>query len=200
MTIIGFTGTQQGMTYRQFQTFCRVYKELSPEEFHHGDDIGSDREAHDVVRTHGSRIVVHPPEDSSRRAFCKGDEIRPPKPYLERNKDIVADVEYMIATPRQFVEVRRSGTWATIRYTRKATKEIFIIYPDGSIDYEVTTCAVCDLPRRYCVCVFPFLRIDTKTGENVSGPQGEAFSPGKRKSRKIKAQEIGVIVGGGEAK
>lgn len=194
MKIMGFTGTQQGMTKPQYQMFFNIYRELSPDEFHHGDDIGSDREAQAIAGVHGSRIIIHPPEDSSRRAFCKGDEIRPPKPYLERNEDIVADVEYVIATPRQFVEVRRSGTWATVRYTRKANKEIFIIYPDGSIDYEVTTCAVCDLPRRYCVCVFPFLRTDTKTGEHVSGPQGEAFSPGKRKSRKIKEHEIGVVV------
>lgn len=137
MTIIGFTGTQQGMTKPQFASFFKVYEELSGvKEFHHGDCIGSDAEAHVVARTHGSWIVIHPPNSFSKRAFCKADVYRQPKPYLERNKDIVTDTEFMIAAPKQMAEVRRSGTWATIRYARKMGREIFIVYPDGIVEEE----------------------------------------------------------------
>ncbi len=136
MTIIGFTGTQVGMTKPQFTSFFKVYKELGIKEFHHGDCIGSDAEAHVVARTHGSWIVIHPPSSFSKRAFCKGDVARRPAPYLERNKDIVADTQLMIATPKQMAEIQRSGTWATVRYARRKDREIFIIYPDGTVVEE----------------------------------------------------------------
>ena len=194
MTITGFTGTQIGTTKPQFTSFFKVYKELSVKEFHHGDCIGSDAEAHVVARTHGSWIVIHPPSSFSKRAFCKGDVYRKPKPYLERNHDIVADTELMIATPIQMAEVRRSGTWATIRYTRILDREIFIIYPGGSIIYEVTLCAVCGLPRRRCTCEFPFPEVDSKTGEYIPRPQGGMFISGERKSRKIVVSEIRMLV------
>jgi predicted Rossmann fold nucleotide-binding protein DprA/Smf involved in DNA uptake len=37
----------------------------------------------------------------------------------------------MIATPHSYVEIGRSGTWATVRYARKAGKPIYLILPDG---------------------------------------------------------------------
>jgi len=133
---VGFTGTQLGMSPAQFHAFCRVYRSLAPTEFHSGDCIGSDEEAHCFAESQDAWTVIHPPDDSSKRAFCKGDEIRPPKPYLERNKDIVSDSECMIAAPRQFKEIRISGTWATIRYARKAGRKIFIIFRDGNVEEE----------------------------------------------------------------
>ncbi len=136
MTIIGFTGTQVGMTKPQFTSFFKVYEELGVKELHHGDCIGSDAEAHVVARTHGSWIVIHPPTSFSKRAFYKGDVYRKPKPYLERNHDIVVDTELMIATPKQMAEITRSGTWATIRYARMMDRKIFIIYPDGTVEEE----------------------------------------------------------------
>ena len=137
MTIVGFTGTQIGMTKLQFTSFFKIYEELSVKEFHHGDCIGSDAEAHVVARTHGSWIVIHPPSSFSKRAFCKGDVVRRPVPYLERNKDIVADTQLMIATPKQMAEVQRSGTWATVRYARRMDRGIFIVYPDGTVEESV---------------------------------------------------------------
>lgn len=191
--IYGFTGTQNGMIRVQYDSFFNVYKAISPQEFHHGDCIGADHEAHIVSRFHGCWIVIHPPNTLLKRAFCTGDVYRRPKPHLERNHDIVADVEFMVATPKEFDEVRRSGTWATIRYTRQNDKEIFIIYPDGSIIYEVTLCAVCALPLRYCVCDDIILRIDQNTGESISCLQGSIFKPGVRESRKVKVSEIELI-------
>ncbi len=136
MTIIGFTGTQIGMTKPQFVSFSKVYKELGVKELHHGDCIGSDEEAHGVARKYGNRIVIHPPSSSSKRAFCKGDVVHRPAPYLERNKDIVADTELIIATPKQMAEIQRSGTWATVRYARRKDRGIFIVYPDGTVEED----------------------------------------------------------------
>jgi hypothetical protein len=141
---VGFTGTQEGMTDEQKVFFKSLMREYQPTEFHHGDCIGSDTEAHDIVwdlitlEGMNCKIVVHPPEDESKRAFAGDQEIAvvvlPPKPYINRNHDIVNATDILVATPRQFTEVVRSGTWATIRYARKSRGgKVMIVRPDGVI-------------------------------------------------------------------
>ena len=136
---IGFTGTQVGMTFDQKITLVSILRRLKPSEFHHGDCIGSDEEAHELVRTLNNSwglrclIVIHPPDDDSKRALCAGDETREPKPYLERNHDIVADVDLLIATPKSDAEQLRSGTWATVRHARKQSRMTCIILPNGDV-------------------------------------------------------------------
>lgn len=121
------------------ETLLVIHK---PREVHHGDCIGSDAQFHSIIcdKTDSS-IIIHPPSDRRYRAFCvadetRGDKILPEKPYLERNRDIVRSIEVILAAPRGFVEERRSGTWSTVRYTREVGREIFIIFPDGSITHE----------------------------------------------------------------
>lgn len=48
------------------------------------------------------------------------------------NRDIVAETDELIATPKGFQEERRSGTWATVRYALKARKPVTVIWPDGA--------------------------------------------------------------------
>ena len=69
--------------------------------------------------------------------YCKTTEVymRKPKPYLERNKDIVDETGLLIATPKG-EEIVRSGTWSTIRYARKNHKKIIIIMPNGNLRFE----------------------------------------------------------------
>ena len=50
---------------------------------------------------------------------------------------VVAEgVNGLIAAPGGFVEERRSGTWATIRYARQAGRRIWVVKPDGSVSFE----------------------------------------------------------------
>jgi len=130
---IGFTGTRQGMTAEQRYVLICVLTFLKPKEFHHGDCIGADEQASNIARDMGCRIVIHPPLNNKFRAYCSGDKVLPPKDYLERNRDIVDRTDILVATPKQFNEVLRSGTWATIRYARKTGKPQIIIFPDGGI-------------------------------------------------------------------
>jgi hypothetical protein len=136
---IGFTGTREGMSDLQKQAVHDLLKPLPVHAVHHGDCIGADKDFHDAVdylrKVEGKKmeIVIHPPENDSYRAFCKGDLTYHAKPYLERNHDIVDCSDMMIATPREKEEQLRSGTWATIRYTRKKKVKLYIIYKDGEV-------------------------------------------------------------------
>lgn len=123
------------MTPEQIETFKRIINNTNIETFHHGDCKGADHEAHILIRALKPKvkIVVHPPNNRMLRAFCNGDIIRPENDYLTRDYNIVKASKKIIATPKQEEEIRRSGTWTTIRYSRKLKREISIIYPDGTI-------------------------------------------------------------------
>jgi hypothetical protein len=126
---IGFTGTQIGMSQHQKEQFVLKLLELDPIEFHHGDCIGADAEAHDIVREFLPNVIIHihPPIISSKRAHKSGDIIHNEAGYLERNHYIVDDTDCLIGTPKTDTEELRSGTWATIRYARKMNKLNFIL-------------------------------------------------------------------------
>ena len=130
--VVGFTGTRKGMTEKQKSELKWVifeYLQYSAiKEVHHGDCVGADSEFHHVMQD--LTVVIHPPEDDRYRANCRGNIILEPKPYLERNHDIVDACDVLIATP-EGPEKQRSGTWATIRYARKLGKHIVIVDPEG---------------------------------------------------------------------
>ena len=131
----GFTGTQRGMTRPQAS---RLRETLKPGEFHHGDCIGSDEQAHVIAESLGLSTILHPPVNTAKRAYCvvhKGCILRS-KDYLDRNEDIVKVTEVLIAIPCEYEERLRSGTWATIRFARKLGRPIWIIFPDGSVKKE----------------------------------------------------------------
>jgi hypothetical protein len=130
---VSFTGTQRGMTHAQKLEVGRLIAESTT--IHHGDCIGADAEAHHLAVSNGLRTVIHPPADSSRRAYLDADVIYKPKDYLQRNHDIVDAGDHLVAAPNG-PERLRSGTWATIRYARKRGKAIYIVMPDGSIAQE----------------------------------------------------------------
>jgi hypothetical protein len=133
MMKVGFTGTQQGMTEAQILQLELQLSKLIVSEFHHGDCVGADAQAHFLASKLGIPIYLHPPLNQSKRAFCDNcHEVFEKKIYLERNKDIVDSVELLFVTPKEFREERRSGTWATRRYAKKKKIPVIIIYPDGS--------------------------------------------------------------------
>ncbi|KKK99140.1 hypothetical protein LCGC14_2635740 [marine sediment metagenome] len=138
MNIAGFTGTRNGMTKKQKEAFKDIIILLEIDEFHHGDCIGADFSAHEIIKEINTniKVIIHPPSYAKYRSFCKGNVILGQKPYLDRNKDIVDHSNLLIATPGEFKEKLRSGTWSTIRYARKKDKPIYIIMPSGKIKKE----------------------------------------------------------------
>lgn len=124
--IVGFTGTRNGMTPHQLvqlrdELRMRLSYEGTP-VFHHGAAIGADRQAAEIAAEMGYTVVAHPAG---------------PNP-LDRNRDIVAACDVLIATPKGVIEQRRgSGTWATMRYGQKARKPVVVIWPNAEYNPAV---------------------------------------------------------------
>ena len=135
---VGFTGTQHGMTLSQK---CEIANWLSKyveviDRVHHGCCIGADYEFHQICQWFDLTVVLHPPDNLSKVPggvfdYFPEELIRDPLPYIDRNHHIVDECSLLIGTPREMKEVRRSGTWATIRYARLSDTERLIITPDG---------------------------------------------------------------------
>jgi hypothetical protein len=132
--IIGITGTKKGATGLQLSALEYMINKLEAVSGHHGDCIGVDAQAHELMRKLDLYIVVHPPISPKARAFCEGDKILPVKDYLARNRDIVNVVDTLIGVPGTKIEQIRSGTWMTIRYARQRRVRTILIYPDGQVE------------------------------------------------------------------
>lgn len=131
---IGFTGTRKGMNPIQKSLINLFisgwYKSIT--NAHHGDCIGADSDFHKIARSHKIPITIHPSNLNTRAHNTDAELVLVERPPLVRDHDIVDAVDIMLATPKGMVEERRSGTWATIRYTIKSGKPLFIVYPDGA--------------------------------------------------------------------
>lgn len=106
------------------------------EELRHGDCVGADADMHLIARERGQQVVIHPPLDPKLRAFCYGDFVYPPRDYLQRDRDIVDASSILFATPAEYVERQRSGTWYSIRYAKSVGKPVVIVWPDGTYKKE----------------------------------------------------------------
>lgn len=122
--VIGFTGTRTGMSYAQRQQFAQIFGLLmrAAEQlgvgitFHHGAAAGADMQACALAEHDGLvSIVAHPAGNDP----------------LARNRDIVAESDMLIAAPLTDLEEVRSGTWATVRYARKAGKPVIMLSRGG---------------------------------------------------------------------
>lgn len=139
---IGFTGTQVGTITIQSQQLVFLLADLGMTVFHHGCCIGADDEAALIVAEQfpDVRIVGHPPVDRKKigkeASYCH--TLRESRPYLDRNRAIVAETEILVACPKG-PEEQRSGTWMTVRYARKKGRRVVIVWPNGTITDEPST-------------------------------------------------------------
>lgn len=137
---LGFTGTRDGLTENQKIALKKLFEDLlySIDEFHHGDCLGADMDAHilseelqfhRIAKEKIFNIIIHPPEKDTLRAYCVGDETRDVFPYLRRNKNIVDETDILIACPKSRIEEQRSGTWSTVRYAYSKNKPLILLFP-----------------------------------------------------------------------
>jgi len=149
--VLGFTGSRLFNPLRfpvQHIAFGVAIADFGLEftEFHHGDCQGADvyfqRRIMEIYNGLDIKFVLHPPHTPSLRAYASkefGPEhcymVLPEKTYLDRNKDIVAACDHLLAIPIG-PEISRSGTWSTIRHARRLRKPITIITDCGTITKE----------------------------------------------------------------
>jgi hypothetical protein len=132
MVKVGVTGTRSGMNKRQKQEFTELLTELGTGEFHHGDCVGVDVEAAKIAEKLGWRTVCHPPVKDELRAYHKSDEIREPKSYFARNRNIVDETDVLLVVPYQDSHQSQGGTWYTNDYAVKKSKPRHIIFPKNN--------------------------------------------------------------------
>lgn len=132
----GFTGTRHSITAIQRGHLLNVLTDANPREVHYGDCTGADYECFMFCCALRIWKISHPGNDETRRMFTLADDVRDPKDNLERNIDIVKESDYLIACPREMNEIRRSGTWMTVRYARAVSRTVVLIYPDGNVDIQ----------------------------------------------------------------
>lgn len=131
---IGFTGTREGMSKVQADKVALLIAQAA--EWHHGQCIGADAQTHAVALDLMTPIVLHPPDNTALMADCPGAyATRAPRPYLDRNRDIVDETDEMVAAVAG-PEVHRSGTWSTIRYAKGRGRRVTTIWPDGSVTID----------------------------------------------------------------
>lgn len=135
--IVGVTVTRKGITRAQKSVAMSVLAFMRAERLHHGDCRNGDEALHALARGLGIAVEIHPPEKGALRAYCAalpGETVWPEKPYLDRNRDIVGAVGFVLAFPEnEEGEILRSGTWSTVRYARRVERPGIIVRPSGRV-------------------------------------------------------------------
>ena len=131
---VGITGTRKGVSSARMskleKQLCKIMDQTGKDiDLHHGDCVGVDADAHSVAVKLGQKVTLHPPDNKKLRAHknhwrCTFEE---PKPYLERNKDIVNQSKILIGMPIDPNVKSRGGTWSTIDYARKQGVKTILI-------------------------------------------------------------------------
>lgn len=136
---IGITGTRDGWTKEQKDVFAKLATKLltadTDNEFHHGDCRGVDVQAAEYVYNNfpNCKIICHPPVDPNNRGYFKVmHEIREPKTYFARNRDIVDETKILIGIPFAKPLPEKGGTSYTILYAANKDKNLIILWPDGT--------------------------------------------------------------------
>jgi hypothetical protein len=123
--IVGFSGTQRGMSLRQqmqcadvLQWFLLVSRaESTKPVFYDGDCPieSADQQAREIAQQLGYECRQLPPRKRNAAEF------------LARNRRIVEHSGVLVAAPETDHEKIRSGTWMTVRYARKCAKPVVML-------------------------------------------------------------------------
>lgn len=133
--IIGFTGTQRGMSAKQQQALRALLRYKRATCLVHGACVGADAQAHQIAGALGIARKIFPGRELGhpKRAPCLDAEHQFSVAHdpLARNRLIVEAADLLFAAPKEEREVLRSGTWATIRAARKRDCPLVIVTPSG---------------------------------------------------------------------
>ena len=142
---LAFTGTRAGMTVPQMEVIEDLLRNRTEWKAHgNGLCLGADTQMFTLVlnlRPDMARkgFPSDIPTAQARHYYDQCHELDPIRPPLERNQvmvDWATGGGLLLATPKEKVEQLRSGTWATVRYARKADLPIIFVFPDGEARRE----------------------------------------------------------------
>jgi hypothetical protein len=125
-----FYGNKKGFERTPDKLLQQFFKENEIIEFHHGDSIGADSQAHQIyLAVHpGKKVFLHP--TTKDRGFNKAENLveysEEPNP-LKRNERIVRICDLLLVCPKSIQQEARSGTWATYRYAMKLKKKVLVL-------------------------------------------------------------------------
>ena len=133
---LAVTGTREGWTDAQRETFERILRTVKIGTFRHGSCKGVDVQAAEWVRFFqpSARIVYHPGPDGNDCRVDSGvdDEVLPGSTHFARNRCMVEQSDGLIAFPLTVQPLDFGGTWYTICHAVKRDKPLWIVWPDGS--------------------------------------------------------------------
>ncbi len=134
---VGFTGTRNGLSPRQRTVLPALLGKFEPTHAVHGDCVGADADFDACCKNLGIICGIRPCTFESMRAYCDSEVLAEAKHPMARNRDIVADADWMIACPPNFERIKKgSGTWATIGFAQRSGKPLWIVFPDGTVKGE----------------------------------------------------------------
>jgi hypothetical protein len=134
---IGFFGTLRGLTQLQKDAFTDLIKEMDIKEFHHGDCVGADEQAHNIIRkiAPDCEINIHPPVRDLHRAYCEGDVDFVEMDYIARNEEIIDFTDMVVACTDQRIKGQRkvgpNDPWRALEYAEEVKKHTIIIKGNG---------------------------------------------------------------------
>ena len=101
----------------------------------HGDCLGADEDFNAILTEQGIHRTCRPCTDVRYRAGTDAAILADPVRPMQRNREIVASADAMIACPPNWKRIKSgSGTWATIGFTERAGKMLYIVFPDGTVE------------------------------------------------------------------
>lgn len=138
MKHIGISGTRDGMTDAQKETFLNYVNTLAManptlQYFHQGQCVGVDVEAARAIKKHFNMLVVSHHVKKELLGLCTNDIVKQAKGYFARNRDIVNSSDLMFIIPKEDKPQSTGGTWYTYKYALANNKPVLLILPDGSL-------------------------------------------------------------------
>lgn len=139
--ILGVTGTREGMSKVQKENIeAYIEKLLFQQEWserilHQGQCIGVDVELAKLLKNkYGFKIISHPPVKKDLLGICENDEVKTPKSYFVRNRNIVNSCDLLIVVPKENKHKTFGGTWYTHDFAVSELKPLCVFYPNGKIE------------------------------------------------------------------
>lgn len=137
MMVLGFTGTRRDPTPAQIDWFTAYLGMTRPRRLHHGACVGADAMAHQCAIDRDMSVIIHPPTKTHLMMDLTPWRDHPlvtilePKPYHDRNRDIVIACDRLVAMPEYSAWGAHSGTWYTADYALSQLVAVTMCPPNG---------------------------------------------------------------------